>query len=221
MRLILFDCDGTLVDSQVMIVAAMTAAFGALGRPAPARSAVLSIVGLSLPVAMARLAPGDGEAETARLVEGYKAAFAGLRGSPDHHEPLFPGARETLDLLAAREDTLLGVVTGKSRRGLDAVLSLHALSDRFVVLRTADDGPSKPHPHMVLDAVAAVGADIGRTVVVGDTTYDIEMAVAAGCRSVGVTWGYHRADALAAAGADRLVSGFAAVADVVDDLVPA
>lgn len=219
MKLVLFDCDGTIVDSQVMIVSAMNNAFAALGRTAPVREAVLAIVGLSLPVAMARLVPGEGEEDTMRLVDAYKAAFTELRASPVHLEPMFPGARETIDRLAARDDMLLGVVTGKSRRGLDAILALHGLGDRFAVLRTADDGPSKPHPHMVLDAVAAVGADVADTLVIGDTTYDIEMAVAAGCRSLGVTWGYHGADALAAAGADRLVASFGEVPGAVDELL--
>jgi phosphoglycolate phosphatase len=221
LRLVLFDCDGTLVDSQVMIVASMTAAFEARDRVPPSREAVLSIIGLSLPVAIARLAPdGDGEAIDA-LVAAYKAAFFERRASPSHLEPLFPGVREALDLLAAQDGTLLGVVTGKSRRGLEAVLRAHDLFDRFVVLRTADDGPSKPHPHMVLDAAAAVGAELSRTAVIGDTTFDIEMARAAACRSIGVAWGYHPAAALTAAGADRLVDSFDAIPTAVDALVPA
>jgi phosphoglycolate phosphatase len=220
-RLVLFDCDGTLVDSQVMIVASMTGAFVASGRPPPPRAAVLSIVGLSLPVAVSRLVPGaDAEAVDA-LVAAYKASFQSLRGSKDHLEPLYPGALSALATLAARDDVLLGVVTGKSRRGLDMVLAHHGLSDRFVVLRTADDAPSKPHPRMVLDAVAATGAEIRRTVVVGDTTYDIEMARAAGCRSIGVTWGYHAPEALAAAGADMLTTRFDDVPAAIDALLPA
>lgn len=219
MRLILFDCDGTLVDSQVMIVSAMTAAFEAHGRPVPVRAAILAVVGLSLPVAIARLAPSEAPASVDRLVASYKEAFASLRGSPHHQEPLFAGVRDVLDGLAADPDTLLGVVTGKSRRGLDMVLGLHGLADRFVVLRTADDGPSKPHPFMALDAMAAVGASAEETVVVGDTTYDIEMARAAGCGSIGVTWGYHAADALSAAGADRIVTRFSAIPGAVDALL--
>jgi phosphoglycolate phosphatase len=221
MRLVLFDCDGTLVDSQAMIVASMTGAFEALDMEPPPREAVLSVVGLSLPIAVGRLVPGDAAADVDRLVAAYKTSFQALRSSANHLEPLYPGARENLDRLFRTEDVLLGVVTGKSRRGLDMVLSHHGLADRFVVLRTADDGPSKPHPHMVLDAVAATGADLARTVVVGDTTFDIEMAGAAGCRSIGVGWGYHPVDALAAAGADRLVDRFHDIPGAVDALIPA
>jgi phosphoglycolate phosphatase len=219
-RLVLFDCDGTLVDSQVMIVASMTGAFAASGRPPPPRAAVLSIVGLSLPVAVSRLVPDADAASVDALVTAYKASFQALRGSPDHLEPLYPGVLAALAALTARDDMLLGVVTGKSRRGLDMVLAHHGLADRFVVLRTADDGPSKPHPHMVLDAVAATGADVRRTVVVGDTTYDIEMARASGCRSIGVTWGYHPPEALAAAGADMLAARFDDVPAAIDALLP-
>jgi phosphoglycolate phosphatase len=221
MRLVLFDCDGTLVDSQAMIVASMTGAFAALGRVPPRREAVLSIVGLSLPIAIARLVPGDDAETVDRLVDAYKAAFQSLRASAGSLEPMFPGALDALDELARADDVLLGVVTGKSRRGLDLVLAHHGLADRFVVLRTADDGPSKPHPFMVLDAIAATGADVSRTVVVGDTTFDIEMAGAAGCRSIGVGWGYHPVEALVAAGADRLVDRFEDVPATVEAILPA
>jgi phosphoglycolate phosphatase len=221
MRLVLFDCDGTQVDSQAMIVASMTGAFAALGRVPPRREAVLSIVGLSLPIAIARLVPGDDAETVDRLVDAYKAAFQSLRASAGSLEPMFPGALDALDELARADDVLLGVVTGKSRRGLDLVLAHHGLADRFVVLRTADDGPSKPHPFMVLDAIAATGADVSRTVVVGDTTFDIEMAGAAGCRSIGVGWGYHPVEALVAAGADRLVDRFEDVPATVEAILPA
>lgn len=219
MRLVLFDCDGTLVDSQVMIVSSMTRAFESAGLAAPPREEILSIVGLSLPIAIARLAGHLPGASVETLVEAYKASFADLRNSTLHREPLYPGARETVEALAARPDTLLGIVTGKSRRGVDAILAHTGLGDRFAVVRTADDAPSKPHPGMVLDAIAAVGADAARTVVVGDTTYDVEMAIAAGTRAVGVTWGYHHRRELAAAGAHRIVERFDEVAAAVDDLI--
>lgn len=241
-KLVLFDCDGTLVDSQVMIVSAMTRAFETSGLAPPPREAVLSIVGLSLPIAIARLAAGhpaplpaghpaalpagDPAAVPAghpaslvdALVAAYKAAFFELRQSLDHQEPLFPHAREVIAALAGRPDVLLGVVTGKSRRGLDAILALHGLADRFAVTRTADDAPSKPDPTMVLDAVAAVGGDVARTVVVGDTTFDVEMAVNARAAAVGVSWGYHDPAALAAAGAARVIDDFRDLPDALATL---
>lgn len=217
-KLVLFDCDGTLVDSQVMIVAAMTQAFQTAGLVPPSREAVLSIVGLSLPIAIARLLAEHPDLPVDPVVEAYKGAFFTLRQSLDHHEPLFPHARTVIEDLAARPDTLLGVVTGKSRRGLDAILALHGLADHFAVLRTADDAPSKPDPTMVLDAMAAVGGQPSTTLVIGDTTYDIEMARAAGARSVGVSWGYHPASALTAAGAYTVIDDFRRLPDLVTDL---
>lgn len=219
MRLVLFDCDGTLVDSQVMIVTSMTRAFESAGLPPPSHAEVLSIVGLSLPIAIGRLAAHHPEVPVAALVDAYKSAFQDLRQSTLHLEPLYPGARETVDALADDPDTLLGIVTGKSRRGVDAILARHGLADRFAVIRTADDAPSKPHPAMVLDAMAAVGAEAASTVVIGDTTYDMEMARAAGARAIAVTWGYHDRAALAAAGAEMVVERFDAVAAAVEALI--
>lgn len=208
-RLILFDCDGTLVDSQQMICAAMQQAFDDHGLVCPPRSAVLSIVGLSLPTAVERLAEGLAGFPVESVVERYKAAFFALRQSETHMEPLYPGARETVDALALRGDVLLGVATGKSQRGVRAVLGHHGLLERFSVIKTADDAPSKPHPGMVLDAMAETGAKPHDTVLIGDTTYDIEMARAAGARAIGVSWGYHPVDALHAAGAHEVVDTFA------------
>nr|WP_244635754.1 HAD-IA family hydrolase [Chthonobacter albigriseus] len=201
-----------------MIVAAMTRAFLAHDLAPPPRDEILSIVGLSLPIAIARLLAGHPDREPHALVDAYKEAFFELRQSHDHHEPLFPGAREVIDELGARDDLLLGIVTGKSRRGVDAILALHGLADRFQVIRTADDAPSKPDPTMVLDAMAALGADPRLTLVVGDTTYDIEMAIAAGCRGVGVAWGYHRPAQLAAVGAEVVLSRFTDLPATVDAL---
>lgn len=213
MRIVLFDCDGTLVDSQNVIVTAMTVAFGSAGLKPPSRADILSIVGLSLPIAIGRLAAGHGTSID-RLVAAYKTAFHALRQQPEHLEPLFPGTRAVLEALAARDDVLLGVATGKSRRGLDAILATHGLTQFFSVLKTADDAPSKPHPAMVLDAVAELGGDVAATVVVGDTTYDVEMARAAGARAIGVAWGYHRPAQLVAVGADPVIGHF-------EELVPA
>lgn len=220
MKLYLFDCDGTIVDSQVMIVAAMTRAFEAGGLPPPDRDEILSIVGLSLPIAIARLASEHPEAPVNALVDAYKTAFASLRTSTLHQEPMFPGAREVIAGLAAEPDALLGIVTGKSRRGVDAILAMHALAPHFAVIRTADDAPSKPDPTMVLDAIAAVGGTAGETVVIGDTSYDMQMARAAGARALGVSWGYHSPMMLEAAGAEQVVHAFhdipAALAALLD-----
>lgn len=217
LRLVLFDCDGTLIDSQAAIVAAMAAACAAHGFPAPAREAVRRVVGLPLDIAVAALIPHAGDSAHARLVASYKDAFAAHRRAGDHPAPLFPGAA---DALAAVEATgaLVGIATGKSRRGLDATLAELGWRDRFVVLKTGDDGPGKPAPDMALQAMAETGVDAANTAMVGDTTFDILMARAARIRSIGVGWGYHDLEELAEAGADALVGAFHEVPPLLDRL---
>lgn len=205
MKLVVFDCDGTLVDSQHMIVAAMEQAFAGSGLPTPSRAAILSVVGLSLDQAVRRLVPPAVETGIPALAEAYKNAFGQLRRDRAHQEPLYPGIRETLRVLANEPGVLLGVATGKSRRGLAAVLEREGLTDLFTTLQTADTHPSKPHPAMLLAAMAEAGADAHRTVMIGDTTYDIGMARDAGARAIGVAWGYHSVAELEAAGAHRVL----------------
>lgn len=208
LRTVLFDCDGTLVDSQHMIVATMTGAFARMGLPEPAREAVLGIIGLSLPEAVAKLVPGLDAATVDKTADTYRTIYTEQQFRLSETAPLYPGALEALSVLTAQPDMLIGIVTGKSRRGLDAILATHGLSQTFAVLRTADDGPSKPHPFMVTDAVAELGADVARTVVVGDTGFDMAMARAAGAHAIGVTWGYHGRDELNAAGAEVIIDSF-------------
>src|SRR5690606_8933044 len=121
---------------------------------------------------------------------------------------MFPGALDALDRLAARDDVVLGIATGKSRRGVQAIMDLHDLHGRFVTVQTADDHPSKPHPSMVLQAIADTGVVSGKAVVIGDTTYDMEMARGAGAHAIGVSWGYHASDALTASGAATVLASF-------------
>jgi phosphoglycolate phosphatase len=211
LQLVIFDCDGTLVDSQHMICAAMHAAYTAHGLAVPARERLLSIVGLSLPNAFERLCAGEVNAPIGGLVERYKEAFFGLRQSEAHLEPLYPGAREAVEALAERPDVLLGIATGKSRRGVEAVLGRHGLLDRFCTFQTADVAPSKPHPAMVLQAVDEAGVSPARTIVVGDTAFDVAMARAAGAKAIGVSWGYHPPAALREAGAELVVDDFSAL----------
>ena len=198
-RLIVFDLDGTLVDSQAHILASMAGAFAALGRPAPSRDEALSIVGLSLPVALRRLAPDVSEDEADAMVEAYKATFQGIRLSGEAASPLYPQTRETLEGLRRDQALLMGLATGKSRRGLDYLVEAHDLAPYFATQQVADDHPSKPHPSMLQRALQETGVDASRAVMVGDTEFDIEMGRAAGFRTIGVSWGYHPMARLAAA----------------------
>ncbi len=216
MTLVLFDCDGTIVDSQHLIVASMSAAFEGAGLEIPPRPAVLSIVGLSLIPAIRRLLPAQTDDRlAASLAEKYKAAFRDLRADPMNHEPLYPGARDVIEALAGREGTVLGVATGKSRRGVDALFEREGLADLFATIQTADDHPSKPHPSMIHRALAETGADVADAVMLGDTTYDIEMAVAAGVVPIGVSWGYHDVGALEAAGASAIATAYGDVPGLI------
>lgn len=213
MKLVIFDVDGTLSDSQAQICAAMDWGFAQLGLPVPPRSAILSIVGLSLPEAVERLVPHEPAEVRARIVEFYKKSY--MTSRPNMPAPLFEGARECLDRLVARDDLLLGVATGKSRRGLDALIAHHGLDGYFITRQVADDHPSKPHPSMLFTALADGGVEPCDAVMIGDTTYDIEMGRAAGVATIGVAWGYHPVEELHAAGAGRIVEDFAALEAVI------
>lgn len=202
MKLVIFDCDGTLVDSQHVIVASMIEAFETEGLAAPGRESILGVVGLSLDIAVARFVPPASDLDVVdRIAESYKAAFGARRRRPDHAEPLYDGIRDTLEKLAARSNVVLGIATGKSRRGVDALLAREGLASLFTTIQTADTNPSKPHPSMVLTAMDETGIDAGDAVMIGDTSFDIEMAAAAGVLPVGVSWGYHPAEELWQSGA--------------------
>lgn len=206
MKLIVFDCDGTLVDSQHIIVAAMNMAFERHGLPKMQANEVLSIVGLSLPLAVARLLP-DASTENVELVsDAYRDAFGQLRRDPAHHEPLYPGMLDVIHALSADDDVLLGIATGKSVRGVMALFERMALESHFFTVQTADTHPSKPHPSMIATAMAEAGVEPDDTVMIGDTTFDMEMAKRANVHAVGVAWGYHPVEALHRAGAGFVAS---------------
>jgi len=217
LRLAVFDCDGTLVDSQHSIVHAMESAFDLHDFGAPNPAAVRRIIGLPLVEGIRILSPETDATLHPHVAETYKSVFRELRASGEVHEPLFPGVRATITALHDA-GWLLGIATGKAMRGLIATLEPYGLIDCFVTKQTADIAMGKPHPDMLDRAMADTGVDADATVMIGDTTYDMEMARNAGTKSVGVSWGYHLTDELQAAGAHTVIDGFEALVGALDYL---
>lgn len=217
-RLALFDCDGTLVDSQANICRAMEEAFGQAGLEVPDRNEIRRIVGLSLVEAVATLIPDAEPDFHVHLAQGYRDRFIEMRRSGGMAaEPLYDGIAETIETLDAN-GWVLGVATGKSDRGLHLLLDHHGLKHRFVTLQTADRHPSKPHPSMIEAAMAEAGAAPETTVMIGDTSYDMAMAVAARAHPLGVSWGYHAPDDLTAAGALHVLDHAGGIANYLERL---
>jgi phosphoglycolate phosphatase len=190
-RLAIFDCDGTLVDSQHNICAAMAECFTLHGLEPPPPERTRRVVGLSLVEAMREMRPEADAAAHAAMAEDYKRAFQAMRARGLDEEPLFAGVAELIAALDA-EGWLLGVATGKSDRGLALCLCHH--------------DPSKPHPSMIAAAMAEAGAAPETTLMIGDTSYDMAMARAARVTAIGVAWGYHDAEDLRRAGAHHIVA---------------
>jgi len=202
-RLAIFDCDGTLVDSQAAICLAMEDCFSRAKLVPPSRAATRRVVGLSLVEAIRALLP-EAEADFhVALAEDYKTSFQALRRGGQVEEPLFDGLTELLGALE-EDGWLLGIATGKSDRGLALCLERHGIGSRFVTLQTADRHPSKPHPAMIEAALAEAGAAAEHSIMIGDTSFDMAMARAAGAIAIGVGWGYHDAQELIDAGAQHV-----------------
>ncbi len=225
MRLVVFDYDGTLVDSQAAIVGTMQAAFTELGQAAPAAAAVRGIIGLALEHAIACLAAPPGEAPESfdpalvmALAAGYRRRFLEMRTQRGAAiEPLFAGMREAVSAFQ-RPERLLAIATGKNRRGLLHGLAVHELAAHFSILKTADDGPSKPHPAILLQAIVEAGVTPEETLMIGDTSFDMQMARDAGAHALGVAWGYHGVDELMAAGARGIAAAPGDLVGLVEEM---
>jgi phosphoglycolate phosphatase len=165
-------------------------------------------------VAIRRLLPDLPASDAGPLEAHYRAEFSRRRVSS--LAPLYPGARAALDELARRPGILMGIATGKSRRGLGHAIAEHDLAPFFTTTQVADNHPSKPHPSMLIAALHETGTEARNAVMVGDTRYDMEMARAAGMRGIGVAWGYHPAAQLRAAGAEIVVDDFAGLLPALD-----
>ena len=211
----MFDCDGTLVDGQHSIIAAMQEAFRTEDLPEPDAHDIRRIVGLPLMDAIVRLDSRTDPFRLAAVGRNYKDAYARIRRSDAHFEPLFPGAVAALENLR-KLGFELAIATGKSRRGLIATLEHHDLSGHFTTLMTSDDGPGKPNPHMLIYAMSETGADPTQTVMIGDTVFDMEMARSARVAAIGVAWGYHEDAELKAAGAAAIAKSFGELTGLVE-----
>lgn len=208
LKLVVWDVDGTLVDSRQSIFDTSVAVYGRLGLPIPTYDQVRQIVGLGLREAFEMLSPELSADEINEVTRFYREEFQALRRDPDFIEPLYDGAAETLDRLRA-DGWKIAMATGKSRSGVETVLRLHGWADLFDSTHCADDGPGKPHPAMLLEAMTALDTPPERTIMVGDTAHDMRMAKAAGVYGQGVTWGFHTAEEIRQGGADHVAEDFA------------
>ena len=190
--LVVFDWDGTLMDSTALIARSLQAACRDVGCAIPTREEALFVIGLNIADTFQRVVPDLDEEGRVRLADRYRHHF--LAG--EHEAPLFGGVREMLTDLHAR-GRRLAVATGKARRGLDRVLDSTGLRAWFEATRCADEGFAKPHPGMLLMLLDMTGVDPARALMVGDTTHDLELAANAGVDAVAVTYGAHGEELLA------------------------
>lgn len=216
LKLVIWDMDGTLVDSRDVIQTAMVRAFEQLDLPPPPYEETRKIVGLGLAEACRLLTPdGFDERRLPDLVDAYKQAFMARRQDPGFKEPLYDGTLETLKRLAD-DGWLQALATGKSHRGIRAIFEMHPIGDFFDTIWCADDGPGKPHPFMVDQAMGALGAEAHQSLMIGDAVHDIRMAKSARVQAHGVSWGFGRGEELLDAGADELHHDFESLNKAID-----
>lgn len=211
--LAIFDVDGTLVDSQAIISSTMQTAFEKAGAQPPSRAEILSLVGLSLPRMIANLTRDLGDDVSNDILAYYKVGFVDAVARQGE-APLYDGVEDGLKRLQQNGITL-GIATGKSQRGLDRLIGALRWGSLFSTLQCADHHPSKPHPSMVRRALLETATEPDRAVVVGDTSFDLEMARNGEVRSLGVSWGYHPTEVLLEAGAETVADDFATIVDLI------
>ncbi len=215
LKLVLFDADGTLVDSIAVIHECMRRTFVAHGLEEPREAQSRAIVGLTLDKAIATMLGQEIDEQIVAMANHYKKTYLEVARETGHESSLFPGIEAMIHRLAKIDNLLIGMVTGKARRGIDRFLDAHGFRPFFIVSRSADDCPSKPHPAMVLECCREAGMEAKDTVVVGDTSFDMLMAKTAGAHAYGVKWGYHAPEELENAGADRMVSSVAELEELL------
>jgi len=217
MRLVVFDLDGTLIDSEALIVGAVVESFRAVDEPVPEQQAIRAISGITAKDAIAILAPGADAARVEVLLESYITHYT--RRTAAAREPMFEGALAALDRLQAMPDTILAVATGKGYAGAVTLLEHHGIIGRFNSIETPTHNRGKPDPEMLHTAMGKAGVGPAQTAMVGDTVHDMRMARAAGVTAIGVAWGYHDSHDLKAAGADVVVREFSELDGCIDDLL--
>ncbi len=216
-KFVIFDCDGTLVDSQHAIAAGMEYAWQKEGLIAPSRQDLRRQVGLPLVEAISNLLPDGDIKQHHRMADNYRGSFSNPTVQILDDEPLFPHCIEILEKLY-NDDIILGVATGKGGHGLKSTLKRHGIAKYFQNLKTADDGRGKPNPDILLDAMIEVGATANQSVMIGDTVFDIGAAVNAKIASIGVSWGYHETDELLSAGANIVIDDYQQLPDALNQI---
>jgi len=218
-KLAIFDVDGTLIDSRASILHAAVEAARAVNIDPPTYDEVRAIVGISLDEALRTLRPDLDAPTLAGFTQGFREAYIDFHADPDFKDALYDGAQNTLETLKA-EGWLIGMATGNSRRGVTRFIRSHGWEDIFDATWCADDGPSKPHPAMVLGNLSDLGVEAHQAVMIGDTSFDILMGRAANVFSIGVSWGFHTVDELIEAKADDIVHDFNGLKRLLDAFAP-
>ena len=218
LRLAVFDCDGTLVDSAHSIITSMQKACKNLGYLQPNKENIRRTVGLPVDEAIGKLFPNLESNRVYAIREEFHKQFLKLRERGAVYEPLYVGVEETLCALK-EAGWLLSVATGKSSKGLKSTLDKHNIGCYFATLQTADLSIGKPDPDMLFKAMRDTGVEKKRTVMIGDTSYDMQMARNAGTLAIGVAWGYHSVDELWGSGAHDVVRAFPQIPQVIDKLI--
>ena len=215
LKLAIWDLDGTIVDSRKIIQRAMEIAFESVDLAPPDYDATRKIVGLRLDTAISELAPTQTAERLQQMTLNYQNAFVKLRNDPDTPEPLYAGAVEVLQQLI-EDGWLMGVATGKSRRGVTKLFEKHDLAQYFDAHYCADDGPGKPHPHMIECNLNHLGCEPENTVMIGDATFDMVMARNAKVHALGVSWGFGATDEIMGAGAHEVHHDFGSLKSALD-----
>ncbi|MCF6302960.1 MAG: HAD-IA family hydrolase [Devosiaceae bacterium] len=218
LKLVIFDLDGTLIDTVALFVGAITSVFERVGEPVPEEKAIRSISGLGAQAGVRHIAPGADDARINELIGLYREEYL-ARATQSMREALFPGALQALNTLHGRDEYVLAVATGKPLASTNRVLDAHQVKGLFTSIQTPDTNIAKPDPDMILTAMGIVDVVPEKTIMIGDTTHDMNMSVAAGVKALGVDWGYHQPEELNAAGADMIVRDFDQMINAIDKLL--